>query len=341
MKSRIFESATFKLTAWYLLILACISLLFSMIVYQISVKEVERRLTRYEEQTRTFWSTTPPSLPFSVTHIRLDEIKNSKDAVLIHLLRINLGILILGGIGSYFLAHRTLQPIKDAHEKQASFVSDASHEFRTPLTAIKAELEAALRDPSLAPAEMKSLLKSNLEEVNRLNKLSDVLLALSSNDAKNLAQNPFNLSESVRTLAQKYHSVNKRIWLELPKKDIAVLGHQESIEQLIRILIDNAIKYSPDQTQIKIILDKNKENTLATFKIINEGEGISKKDLPYIFDRFYRADKSRTGNKGYGLGLALAKQISNLHGTDLSCKSKLNEETQFSFSLQILRKPKA
>lgn len=335
MKS-LFESATVKLTAWYLLILAVISIMFSVVVYQISVNEIERRLDYYEKQSEPLWD---PLTPHSIaSSIRDTQLREAKESVILVLINVNMVVLIIGGIVSYFLARKTLQPIERIHEQQARFISDASHELRTPLTAMITELEVSLRDPSLRKQEMTTLLESNLEEAKRLATLSQTLLALSTNTYANLPFSTFSLSSVIESIVVKLDPTDTRIDTSALRKNLTVEGNQPSIEELVTILLDNALKYSPPSSMVTVSAIRSGHRALVT--VTNEGDGIATTDLPRIFDRFYRADTSRSKQDGYGLGLSLAKQISDLHRADLSVASRDGGPTSFTFSLPLVRKSK-
>ncbi|MPN44664.1 Alkaline phosphatase synthesis sensor protein PhoR [bioreactor metagenome] len=114
-----------------------------------------------------------------------------------------------------------------------------------------------------------------------------------------------------------------------------VIGNYEKLVELLIIFIDNAIKYSPNNTKISLVTISNKKNLLI--KIIDQGIGIDQKDLPHIFDRFYQANNSRTKNSdsGYGLGLSIAKQIVDLHHGKIEVESKLNRGTTFIIHLPL------
>lgn len=328
-----FDSATLRLTTWYILILFCISLLFSIMVYQVSIGEVETRLTRYQDRSWLFIQPTPRTPTPDM--LRSTEIEESKAALVGILIYVNLFVLGLGGGVSYFLARRTLQPIEEAHEAQARFVSDASHELRTPLATMTTELEVALQDSTLKKEEMREILSSNLEEVQRLSKLSSMLLALSSGNTTSLPQQPFNLSSSLEHVIERFGQSSSRVTLHLPKAKYQVTGNQAAIEELLAILIENALKYSPEDSTVTVTTSSQGHKVVV--RVINSGDGISDEHLPRIFDRFYRVDNARTGSKGYGLGLALARQISNLHNAELTGTSIPGVTTEFSFSLPIIR----
>ncbi len=344
-----FHSATLKLTGWYLLILMSISLLFSVYIFNSTTSELGLRLeqlqSRFERQeTDRLNGLNVIPLPPSGQHdtgyssFRSDQDANARQNIIENLFYVNLFILIAGGAGSYFLARRTLRPIEDSHEAQSRFTSDASHELRTPLAVIKTELEVALRDPDLTKNEMKSLLKSNLEEVNKLSNLAQTLLQLSRLDHDQLESEKLSLNEITDEVVKKYDRNGKRISFIPSSKDYSVNANRASLEELITILVDNALKYSPKDSLVAVTTSLRSRQ--ACFEITNTGTGISEEDLPHIFDRFYRADTARTKNNadnGHGLGLSLAKKIIQLHNGELSASSAPNHATTFTFLLPIYK----
>lgn len=332
---QIFESATLKLTGWYLLVLACISIMFSIAVYQVSIGELEHRLINYENRADQLWQPLP-SRALAPDRLRSAELDESRASIIIILIYTNLVVLILGGVVSYLFARRTLAPVEAAHEQQARFISDASHELRTPLAAMTTELEAALRDPSLSKKEMHELLDSNLEEVRRLTKLSNTLLALSVRDGS-LDTAAFSLLDSMKAVAKRLGAETRVDYTE--SATTTVLAHQQSIEELMTILLDNALKYSTPDSRIAIAITSRGQR--VTYSITNKGQGIREDDLPRIFDRFYRADSSRSQTAGHGLGLALAKQISDIHQAGLMVKTVRPGITEFSFSLPAAKSEKS
>lgn len=331
---QLFTSATLRLTGWYLLILACISLLFSVIVYQVSTGEIERRLVRYQDRS---WPLMQISRTPMLDSLRSAELADSKASVVGILIYVNAVVLVLGGGMSYLLARRTLRPVEEAHEAQARFVNDASHELRTPLATMTTELEVALGDTSLRKQELREVLASNLEEVQRLNKLSSMLLALSSGNSQTLSQQPFDLVSSTESVVKRFDE-SSRLTLRTPKRKSRVMGNQPAIEELLIILIENALKYSPPQTSVEVVLAMRDHKMIV--RVSNSGDGIAPEHLSRIFDRFYRADSARTGSNGYGLGLALARQISDVHGAGLAVVSTPGVTTEFSFSLPVVREVK-
>lgn len=325
-----FKSATFKLTGWYLLILMVISLSFSVVIYQISAHEVNMRLERLQKTL----STQPESIRTPVDDARITEMAEVSNHLTSGLFFANLSVFICGGVGSYLLARRTLTPIEHAHEAQSRFTSDASHELRTPLASMRAELEVTLRDTSTTKKEYRELLQSNLEEVIKLSKLSEMLLNLSRLDHDKLEKTKVNLTQTVGEVVKHFSIPRDRVRVSA-RKDVFVVGNDIAIYELISILIDNALKYSPPDSLVVISLTSR--NRQARFEITNTGPGISNEVLPHIFDRFYRGDSSRTKStqSGYGLGLALAKKIVQLHNGELLASSAPDHATTFTFLLPI------
>lgn len=320
---RMFESATLKLTGWYLLILMTISILFSVIIFQISSSELKSRFDTLNSQFDT------SALSHSTSVHELDKANIN---LFIGLFYANIVILIIGGVGSYFAARKTLEPIEAAHEAQSRFTSDASHELRTPLAVMKSELEVALRSKSLAKHDMRELLESNLEEVNRLTELSHTLLQLSRHEFTDLPMGSVDLTEIIKSTVKVLNLSKTRISISLPRKHITVTANTSSLRELILIILDNAQRYSPSDSQIRLSASEN--NSQVQIKVSNQGEGIDPNDLPHIFERFYRADSSRSGTEsGFGLGLSLAKNIIDLHDGKLSIASEPGKQTTATITL--------
>src|SRR4030042_3060689 len=170
-----FQSARLKLTAWYVLIIMLISIGFSVTVY---------KSLRFELERAARMPPSPPPPTGDIHHAprippppRIDPavVEEMEKRIMFGIFVINLLILGSAGGGGYFLAGKTLKPIKEMFDQQNRFIADASHELRTPLTALKSEIEVGLRDKKLNLVQVKKLLKSNLEEVNNLQVLSDDL----------------------------------------------------------------------------------------------------------------------------------------------------------------------
>jgi signal transduction histidine kinase len=329
-----FHSATVKLTAWYLAILMILSIVFSIAIYQITFHELNVRLENLQRglTEQNLVDATPL---LGGDQYRLTEARQASDQMILSLLYVNILILAGGGIGSYYLARRTLIPIETAHTAMSRFTSDASHELRTPLAAMKTELEVALRDPDLSKEESRELLESSLEEANKLIKLSEVFLKLARLDYDALEFKTFNLVETVTESIKRYHDYEKRFNVSLKKKAM-VNGNETAIAELCAILIDNALKYSPADSPISISVSDKRLTT--SFSVTNHGSTISEDQQARLFERFYRADVSRTesAQNGYGLGLAIAKRIVDVHHGDIKVSSD-DGVTTFTATLPSLR----
>ena len=316
-----FKEARIKLTAWYLAIIMLISLSFSVIIYL----GINRELSRFETIQRqreqraavinTFLKTSGLNVPPETQTIS-ETTEAARIRIVTILGFINVTIFILSGAGGYFLAGQTLEPIKINLEEQKEFISNASHELRTPLTSLTSEIEVALRDKKLTASEARGLLESNLEEVKRMSKLSNYLLELNrfENRGKEIPMKRVDLADIAKRVTAK-----SKIKTSLTKS--VINGDEDSITELITILVDNAVKYSPKG---KDIIVRTKAGGIL--EVEDHGIGIAPPDLPHIFDRFYRSDKSR-GTEGYGLGLAIAKSIVDVHHGNIKVTSKVGKGT--------------
>jgi len=338
-----FKNARIKLTAWYLLIIMLISVSFSVVIYKVLTKEFERfeRLQRFRIERR-FYNETHPSenirgrfpLPFDP-----ELIKETKNRLVLVLVFINAGILIISGGVGYFLAGRTLEPIKNMVDEQNRFISDSSHELRTPLTALKTSLEVALRDKSLTLENAKTVMGESIGEVNSLQSLSDELLQLAQyqkpNEYRQFAE--IAISQIAAEALKKIAPITKQKSISIlnKTKEDKLVGNRFALLDLLVILLDNAVKYSPKKSQV--ILESEKIDKQILISVKDEGVGISEKDLPHIFDRFYRSDNARqkSGEGGYGLGLSIAKKIVDLHHGTIAVESKLGKGSKFIIRLPI------
>lgn len=332
---QVLKSTTLKLTTLYLLIIIAISLFFSVNLYHLSYRELERGLQR---QVRDI--ARAPRLRALLEDRSLDmseQLKEGRRHILLRLLYANIGVILLGGVGSYYLARRSLEPIEESLEKQNRFTADASHELRTPLAAMRSEIEVALRDPRLNKKEAKELLESNLEEVIKLEKLTTGLLSLAQGNGRT-SLDAFDIKSaiSVAKKAMAKTAKQKKIKVIDKSKNIKVIGNKEAITQVISIVLENAIKYSPEGSSVELTSDPHRQH--ASVKVADQGPGISKKDQPHIFDRFYQADTSRHKQEkigGYGLGLSIARSMIEEQGGNISVSSAPGKGATFIIEIPI------
>ena len=325
-----FQSAVLKLSLSYLAMIMVVSIGFSIALYHVSSNELDNVYQRERSFVR-------PLFEGGQGFDRMQRLQGeeSRNHLRANLYFFNLLTFVVGGAASYYLARRTLRPIQDAMEAQSRFTADASHELRTPLAAMQAENEVALRDPKLTREEARELLQSNLEEVAKLKRLSDGLLRLARQDSSGLPKESVPVNTLVATASERVARglEGAKITLQDDTTDLSVVGDKETLAELFVILIDNAIKYSPPETTIEI--SSQRIGKAIHIVIADQGYGIKAADAPYIFQRFYRADSSRTKNQteGYGLGLSIAEQIVKIHGGRIDMQSIVGKGSTFTIVL--------
>ena len=324
-----FKSATFKLTVYYLLIVMAISILFSVVVYAVGSDGIANGI---KLQSERIYSEFPVFQANPILKPSID-IERGDHRLLLRLVFFNSVVFIFAGVASYLLAERTLKPIKEAHEQQKRFTSDVSHELRTPLTAIRMEGEVALLNNNLGQKDLRQIIASNLEETVKIENLINGLLRLSRLDSEELQKNftKIDLNEIVKSAIKtiKPKATTKKIKInEINNIKIEVSGDKNTLTQMIIILLDNAVKYSPPKKNIDITYSQ--DNHFKILSIQDFGIGINKDDLAHIFDRFYKADSSRNKQKSeesFGIGLSIAKSIAEVHNINIIVSSKVNEGT--------------
>ncbi len=337
MMGSMFRSALFKLTAVYVAIVMAISIAFSVILYNLAVQELQigfqnqyvRWLTEYQP-----YGLRQPGNPAS-------ELAERSRHIYAQLVYFNILVFAVTGFASYWLARRTLRPIERAHEQQKRFTADVSHELRTPLTALKMDTEVTLLDPKATAAQLRHTLKGNLDEAERMEVLMNNLLQLASLEANQL-RTEFS-QVNMREVAMQAHDVVRKyadtrsITIHTTLVNGYVIGNRQNLTQLAVILLENAIKYSPEGSEIHLSVG-NEGSAQVTLTVEDNGAGIPPEALPHVFDRFYRADDARSSQKapGFGLGLSLAKLISDLHSGEIVVSS-----TQGSGTKALVRLPAA
>jgi len=339
-----FEKARIRLTAWYLLIIMSISIMFSVTIYSVLSHEVNRFARAQQFRIEHRLQNDPiPAFEKLPPIANPELIEESKTRLIYSLILLNGSIfLIAGGLG-YILAGRTLKPIAEMVNEQYRFVSDASHEFRTPLTSLKSAMEVNLRDPHLTLNDAKTLIRDNITEVNRLQTLSDSLLLLAQNKRPNGEdmQEVVELSSVVTQAITKTRPIATKKRIKITSRAIAKFscrGNAQKLSDLFVILLDNAIKYSLSGTTVAVTGEQT--DGTARIAIKDTGIGIDEGDLPHVFDRFFRTDSARTNTDttGYGLGLAIAKQIVESHHGTITVQSVLKKGSTFTVTLPILNK---
>ena len=233
--------------------------------------------------------------------------------------------------------NETINKIEESYTKQQQFVSDASHELRTPIAVIQGYANMLSRWGKNDTEVLDESINAILEESESMKDLVEKLLFIARNDKDtlNIQKEKFSLSKLLTVIIREtkmidnHHTISSNLI-----NDIYINGDKNWIKQAIRVFIDNAIKYTQNAGKISISLDI--ENKFAVISIFDNGFGISNDDLNHIFDRFYRADKSRTKeNGGHGLGLSIAKIIILRHGGKIVAKSSEGKGSQFKIFLPL------
>ncbi len=342
----LFQKARIKLTLWYLLIIMVISIAFSVGIYKLLTIEFERieEMQRRKIDVRMQYDPYIRQLPSGAQDVLRQRmfdseiIDEAKMRVKIALLFINLGILAASAAAAYFLSGKTLKPIQEMVDEQNRFITDSSHELRTPLTALRSEMEVTLRDKKLTLSAAKEIIRSNLEEVIAIQSLTDNLLKLTKSFSPvDKKVEDINIKEIITDSVKKVSAMAKQksITIEVQSDNTIIASNRNVLTELLLIFLDNAIKYSEQKTIIRI--NERKKGSEIEIKIRDEGIGIDKKDIPHLFDRFYRTDRSRTKNDtdGFGLGLSIAKRIVDGYNGKIDVKSEPANGTTFIITLPL------
>jgi signal transduction histidine kinase len=318
-----------------------ISLCFSVTLYSLSMREFDRGFRRQDELINRIpaGNFLPPAFQRQFVQSRETAASEAKSRILSELFLVNVAIFLLGGGLSYFAARKTLEPIEEAHQSLERFTADASHELRTPIAAMKSEIEVALLQPKLKVSEAKEVLASNLEELDRLTALTSGLLSIARLEDSNLEIKSQPLEPIIKKALSKVAVLasEKSITFktELSAKKPNVKADYPSLLESLVILLDNAIKYSPEGTAVEVKTRQKNDQTIIS--VVDHGIGITPEDLPHVFDRFYQADASRSqqNTKGHGLGLAIAKQLIERQNGTVAITSKPNQSTTATVTLPI------
>ncbi len=252
-----------------------------------------------------------------------------------------MGLLALGGassvllgVGSWWLAGRSLQPLQQAWEQQQTFVANASHELRTPLTLVRASAEVARR--GLSDDESRRLLDDVLQECDHMSRLVDDLLLLSRLDAGRLS-----LDRKAISVSDLFSDVQRQMGRLAEERGVRLLvgdasgtvwGDPTRLWQVLLILLDNALRHTPAGGSI--LLEARPQGRQLQITVADTGSGIAPEHLPHVFDRFYRADSARGSDAGgTGLGLAIAKGLVEAQQGQIRLESQVGAGTRVTLAL--------
>jgi heavy metal sensor kinase len=234
--------------------------------------------------------------------------------------------------------NRMIERLEQSFHQVIQFTADASHELRTPLTILRGEMEVALRQNQLNPAA-RELIESVLEETEKLSKMVENLMTLSRLDSGELKleRSRCDLAALCRETVEQTSLLaeDKAIRLEyVAPHTLEINADPLRLRQIMINLIDNAIKYTPPGGHVRVAVAP--EHDVATIEVSDTGQGIPEDAVPYIFDRFYRADKARSRELGgSGLGLAIVKAICELHGGRIQVESAVGQGTRFRVEIPL------
>lgn len=259
----------------------------------------------------------------------MDMLKQLKRTTII----IGLIALVVLSVFAYFLSLRSIQPIKVAFEKQKQFVSDASHELKTPLAVITTNADVLSEE--IGANKWLEYIKAQTERMNVL--VNDLLnLTRLENNTTDFERKYFNLSKAVINTALPFECQafenNKKFEVNV-EDDIMLSGSEKHIKQMTAIFIDNALKYSNDGGTVRVSLKRVGDRKLLS--VYNTGQGIKEEDTEKIFERFYRSDESRNRSTGgYGLGLAIAKSVIDKHKFKVHVMNQPGKSVCFMVTMQ-------
>ena len=232
------------------------------------------------------------------------------------------------------------ESLEHIEEKRSSLLANISHDLRTPMTTIAGFVDGII-DGTIPPEKQHHYLTIISSEVRRLSRLVSTLIELSKIEAneKVLVRKNYNISEQARQILLSFENKidKKRINIEFDnEEDVIVNADRDEIHQALYNICDNAIKFTPENGEIKISIKKHDKK--AHISVRNTGEGIPPSEIPFLFDRFYKSDRSRGLDKtGVGLGLFIVKNTLNRHGEDIKVSSVVREFTEFTFTLPAVK----
>ena len=226
---------------------------------------------------------------------------------------------------------RMFERLERSFEAEKQFTADASHELRTPISIIKGACEYAVKYDE-TPEEHAETISMIQRQADKMAVLVSQLLSMTRMEqgVEHLARGPVNLVELAERLAKEQGWFSEKIRVQR-SNDCIVKGNEELLGRLIQNLVENARKYSAEDTMVEIVIEERKEEICLSVK--DQGIGISAEDQQKIWQRFYQVDSSRSGDEGSGLGLAMVKQIAELHGGKMSLESVPGEGSTFTLHL--------
>jgi signal transduction histidine kinase len=274
----------------------------------------------------------------------LKSVQQTIGRLVLVLLPLTLGGLGAALLGGLYMAGRAMRPARESFEKQRTFVADASHELKTPLTLIQADAEVVLYRGNLNEEDRK-LVEHALGETERMGALLSDLLLIARLDAGKLemSEKPFDLATVLWEEAGRFEARadGEGVRLDVQVADeLPVHGDPKRTGQILASLLDNAVRYTPPDG--RIVIGGRLRDGWVEASVADSGPGIAPEQLPRVFDRFYRADVARTRGEagvGTGLGLAIARGLARAQGGDLTAANRKGGGAVFSLRLPRMQEP--
>jgi len=322
LNNNTFFKARLKLTFFYVATLLIVIIAFSIMLYTLFVSNIA---SNFEFEEEGSYSEVDTKSQYIILNNAINRLK-------LVLIVTDIGIvLIISGLG-YFLAGKTLQPIKKSLDEQKRFVSDSAHELRTPLSIMKTGIETMAIEKNQSLKDYQNLNKDLLEEVDRLTNMSSDLLFLAHSDSVKPEKylDKINISSicSNQIKSIKAYAKSKRIGLnENIERALHIMGNANQVNRLVANLLKNAIDYNKKGGEVLLSLKKYKHSVILSVK--DTGIGIALNDQKRIFDRFYKVDKARSIYEGgSGLGLSIVKEIVDSHKGNIEINSGPGKGTE-------------
>ena len=332
------KSEVNRLTLSYLAVIMTLSLIFTGIIYLLSTASLNRPLLPSEEENSSVSVEAPEFEEHSFEdnfRRRLDKRDNTTRATIIYsLVSFNLGIFFIGIFVSRGLARLTLAPIERAMMKQTQFIFDASHELKTPLTAMLIRNEVALRKKSISEEKAREVIEKNIEEILRMKELTASMLDVARENGEPEKLTEISVPEFLACIQEKLAPVARERGVKVETeinlgKNLRASVAKNTVEQILTIFADNAMKYSGEKI---IYLRAGRRGKNVMFSVKDNGVGVKKEDQKRIFERFYQVDAARTRTEdktSHGLGLAIAKNLAERQGYKIILRSSEGRGAEF------------
>lgn len=332
------KSEVNRLTLSYLAVIMTLSLIFTGIIYLLSTASLNRPLLPSEEENSSVSVEAPEFGEHSFENTfrkRLERRDNTTRMTIIYsLVEFNLGIFVIGIFVSRSLAKLTLAPIERAMMKQTQFIFDASHELKTPLTAMLVRNEVALRKKSLPEEKAREVIEKNIEEILKMKELTASMLDVARENGEPEKSTEISVPEFLADLQEKLAPVARGRGVKVETemnlgKNLRASVAKNTLEQILTIFADNAMKYSGEKI---IYLRAGRRGKNVVFSVKDNGAGVKKEDQKRIFERFYQVDAARTRTEdktSHGLGLAIAKNLAERQGYKIVLRSSEGRGAEF------------